>query len=302
MDLPEVRREIGAAIYVLLEMRDGQGMNRFMKGLFSLLAGALLAGTATAADVGLYDMSDASHPRLLRDKIEKVTISSDSNDNKQYYLNIDARDSFSVGSAKIGLVVGNNTIRFNSAGYDRQGNCGSVQTTIDDPEIIPDIAQYFHATVLKRHHPGEQMLVQFVPDKAAFKAGEPVVVKLHITNVGNKDFAFMEGGRQRGARDNQFAFSAEVVGPKIVGGKMKGEMLPDTGDPMNFGGLAFPVVLKTGQSHDVPVDLTEWFRFEKHGSYNIRGSYYMEFINPGDRDLFTIWDDYACAEFTITME
>ena len=136
------------------------------------------------------------------------------------------------------------------------------------------------------------MLVEFITDKAEFSVGEPVTARLRITNIGDTEFAFIQGGRQRGPRDNQFAFSAEFVGSK---------MMPDIGDPRNWGGLGSSVTLKAGQSHDIKVDLAKWFNFKESGTYNLRGSYHMNFVNP-DFYTHTLWDDYACAEFKVRIK
>jgi hypothetical protein len=253
-----------------------------MNPIYWLLAAVAIPSRLVAVDAGLYDISDGSHPKLLQDQVEQVTISSQSNDNKRYYLALHASHSFSLPCNQIGLIVGNKTIRFTS-----------METTVDDPEVIPQIAQYFHAKVQKRRHPGHQMLVEFIPDKAEFSAGESVTVRLRITNIGDAEFAFIQGGRQRGSRDNQFAFSAELVGNKMV---------PDTGDPRNFGGMGTPVTIKPGQSHEIAVDLAKWFNFKEGGTYNLRGSYNLEFIDPHAQDLYTIWEDYACGEFTVRIK
>jgi len=264
-----------------------------MNPIYSLLALVVFVPQIVMAGPGLYDISDASHPKLLQDQIGQVTISSQSNDNKHYYLSIHALHSFSLPCTQIELVVSNETIRFNSQGMDAQGHFTSMATTVDNPNVIPQIAQHFNAKVLKRRHPGDRMLVEFIPDTPEFTAGKPVTVKLRITNIGDHDFAFIQGGRQRGSRDNQFTFSAELIGDKMV---------PDTGDPRNFGGMGFSVKLKPGESHEIPVDLTKWFNFQRNATYNIRGSYYMEFVDPNNRDPYTIWEDYACAEFSIRIK
>jgi hypothetical protein len=136
------------------------------------------------------------------------------------------------------------------------------------------------------------MLVMFIPEKEEFALGEPVTAKLRITNVGDADFTFERGGRQRGARDNQFAFSAELAG----------KMLPDTGDPINYGGLGGSVTLRRGEKWEMSVNLTKWFTFTEAGTYMVRGSYYMEFPDLSSEDLYVIWDDFACAEFTIKIK
>jgi hypothetical protein len=268
-----------------------------MKSIHLLLFILMVEFTGAAANVGLYDISDASHPRPLTNQISQVTVHSISNNNRSYHLEIKLTNSLPVKYLKIALIAGEKTIRFWGGNEDNT----FIETTVDDPEAVLLIAEHFHANVVKRQHPGQQMLVEFIPDKRPFKIGEPVVVRLRITNVGNHDFTFVEGGRQRGPRDNQFAFSAEVMGGKIAAGRMMGAMLPDIGDPMNFGGIAGSVTLKPGQSREIPVDLNNWFKFERNGEYSIRGSYYMELIDPDKSNFQTIWEDYACAEFTIRM-
>jgi hypothetical protein len=265
----------------------------FMNAVYLLLPLVVSASQLGAADIGLYDISNGSPSAPLKEEIERVTISSQSNDNRHYYLALRASNSFSLPCNQIGLVVGTQTIRFNSQGTDGAGHFTSMETTIDDPEVIPQIAQYFHATVLKRRHVGHRMLVEFITDKAESSVGEPVIAKLRITNIGDTEFAFMQGGRQRGPRDNQFAFTAELFG---------GKMMPDIGDPQNMGGLGVSVALKAGQSHEIKVDLTKWFNFSERGTYNLRGSYRMDFLDPAARDFYTLWEDYACAEFTVRIK
>lgn len=142
-----------------------------------------------------------------------------------------------------------------------------------------------------RRHPGHRMYVQFIPSKPAFAPGQPVPITLRITNVGDEPFNFMRGGRQRGARDNQFAFNAQLFD----------KMLPDIGDPINFGGIGSFILVKPGEHTEVSVDLTKWFAFKEPGVYMMRGSYFMEFADPATETYLPIWTDFACAEFMITI-
>ena len=177
-----------------------------------------------------------------------------------------------------------------------RSNC--IGATLEDATLVPQIAQQFHATVLNRRDPDCQMLVQFIPEKPEFTAGEAVIVTLRITNTGRQDFVFMQGGREhfmimqdgRRIRDNQFAFSAK---------KDDGTVLADSGDPRNFGGLRFPLKLKPLQSYEAQVDLTQWFKFKPHTEYQIKGSYGMSFVDPESQSLDTIWEGSACGEFRI---
>jgi len=249
----------------------------------------LAAPDARVADTGLYDLLDPAHPKPFRDPVGQTTIRSMSNDNQRYYLALRAATNFSLPCTQIGLIVGTNTIHFNSQG-NGPGGYTSMGTTIDDPEVIPEIAKFFHADIKDRRHPGHRMLVQFIPDKKKFSLGQPVTVTFRITNVGETNFTFWNGGRTRRAtRNNQFAFTAELWS-KVV---------PDSGNPEHMGGLAVPVTLAPGKSFEIEsVDMTKWFHFDTEGWYKILGSYYMSFRLPDENE----WEDFACAEFTVIVE
>jgi hypothetical protein len=250
----------------------------------------ILAGPAVrAAETGLYDLLDPAHPTPFKDAVGSTTIRSASNDNQRYYLALHAATNFSLPCTQIGLIVGNKVIRFSGQGHGT-GGYTSMETTVEDPEVIPEIAKCFHADIRNRHHPGHRMLVQFTPDKKQFSPGDPVTVTIRIQNVGDADFTFWNGGRTRMAtRNNQFAFTAEVWG-KVVA---------DTGNPGHRGGMSVPVTLAPGKSFEIQsLDLTKWFQFDEKGWYNIRGSYYMRFGLPDENE----WEDFACAEFKVIVE
>lgn len=249
----------------------------------------LVAPAAGAAETGLYDLLNDAHPIPFKDAVGGTTIRSTSNNNQRYYLALRATTNFSLPCTQIGLIIGSKTIRFNSQGVGA-GGYTSMETIIEDPELIPEIAKYFHASVEKRHHPGHHMLVQFTPDKKRFSPGDPVTVTFRLQNAGDTDFTFWNGGRTRMAtRNNQFSFTAEVWS-KVV---------PDTGNPEHMGGLSVPVTLAPGETFEIKsVDLTKWFRFGEKGWYEIRGSYYMRFGLPDE----TGWEDFATAEFEVVVE
>src|SRR5262245_32199987 len=111
-----------------------------------------------------------------------------------------------------------------------------------------------------RRHPGHKIQVVFSPEKKVFVPGEPVKVVLKVTNIGESDFMFMRGGRQRGARDNQFGFTAQAGN----------RMLPDIGHPDHFGGLGIFVRVRPKETVEIPVDLKRWFAFDKEGTFQMR--------------------------------
>ncbi|NQT88277.1 hypothetical protein HQ560_16030, partial [bacterium] len=97
---------------------------------------------------------------------------------------------------------------------------------------------------------------------------------------------FMNGGRNRGRRNNQFGFAAF----------RDGKPLPDIGDPMHFGGIAGFVTLKKGETFTKTVDLTKWFDLSEGGYYNFVGTFYLEFQRP-DHSHPILWSDLVAAEF-----
>lgn len=101
-------------------------------------------------------------------------------------------------------------------------------------------------------HPGYALATRFVPAKEVFSSHEPLPVTLEIENVGSIPVAFQVSGKNRGARDNQFGFTA--YGPTGA--------VSDTSDPAHTGGLSFNEVLKAGETFRKEVDLRKWFTFK----------------------------------------
>lgn len=143
------------------------------------------------------------------------------------------------------------------------------------------------------------MLVTCETQKKIYTPEEPKKAILKIKNVGETAFTFVRGGRQRGARDNQFAFNAEYNS-----GDHPPEMLPDIGNPLHFGGMGSFITLKPQEEEDIEVDLASWFNLDKPGSYSLRCSYYMSFeeVKKGKQSHDTVWEDFACAEFSFSIK
>jgi hypothetical protein len=114
---------------------------------------------------------------------------------------------------------------------------------------------------------------------------------MRIRNVAENTVAFIKGGGNLAARDNQYAFSA----------RLRGKQVNDIGTSLDFGGLACRKTLKPGEVFEDKVDLRKWFAFDRLGTYEMLGSYYMEFNDPARDDWHTVWEDYATAEFTVRV-
>ncbi len=143
-----------------------------------------------------------------------------------------------------------------------------------------------------RSHPGHQFTAKFIPQKHEFLIGEGVTGELQISNIGSNDFTFVQGGRQRGSRDNQFSFS----------GKFNQKVIPDIGNPVHFGGIGAYVTIEPGESRRIAVDLRKWFAFGEPGIYFIRGCYYFKIVNPALKQYRSLWEEYACDEFLIRIK
>ncbi len=278
-----------------------------MKTILSFVAVAFFVSNLMGMEDGLYDISDAAHPKLIDSRVGKVAVFSQSNDNREYGFQIQAAGDFSLSEEKIQLVISNQTIPFNQWGM--QGGNAPITTnnvllmegrkltslggTTTNLEIVPLIAKHFHVTVLDRHHPGYQMLIQFIPAKNKFSTNEPVMATFRITNVGKTNFSFFKLRPADGNSSHLFTFTAYSE---------RGKMLPVAFHPTYLMEDGLPMTLKPGQSHEMSVDLTKSFNFAPGEDYVVTGSYPMSFIDLDVKDFNTIWQDYAYAEFLIRIK
>lgn len=155
-------------------------------------------------------------------------------------------------------------------------------------------AKYRVARTLRKH-PGHRFEARWTPDKPAFRAGEPVTLKLALKNTGPEAFRFTFGGKRRSPRNNQFRFIAQ----EGDGGKG----LPDTGDGHNFGGLSSVQTVRPGEVFRAEVDVTKWFTFSRPGTYRVTGVLELPILDP-DEDCFgpTVWDDLAVGECDVRIQ
>jgi hypothetical protein len=151
----------------------------------------------------------------------------------------------------------------------------------------PAIARFFKIQPRMRKHPGYRLATSFSPTRELWKPGEKVVVKMTIVNVGTEAVRFLVGGRNRGPRDNQFAFSL----------MRDNEGVRDTGEALNFGGLSTPKVLKPGEKLEKAINLAQWFDTAPPGVYTGTGTYAVDFVSD-DGALDCVWKDVLAGEFT----
>lgn len=145
----------------------------------------------------------------------------------------------------------------------------------------------------ERLHPGHQITCRWKPVERTYALGETVILQLEIENAGDAPLRFIEGGQQRGARDNQFRFLCRATSGY-------GDSVPDTGDPQNFGGKGGYREIKPGEVFQKEVDISKWFRFEKSGTYRITGLYEIQIYDEQFDNV--LWDDFAVGQCLVTIE
>ncbi len=223
--------------------------------------------------------------------IERIYFRSISNDNERYSLMLGKTGPFSKDYTLFALYVDGYCLRFNGGGSSGD-KIFDINGQFDSAQAADAFAQFLKVQPLKRIHPNYALTTRYIPSKGAFSTNEPLMVTLEIKNVDTVPVAFQVGGKNRGERDNQFGFTA-YDGMKAV---------PDIGNPVHFGGLSVNKTLKPGEIFTKEVDLRKWFTFQKAGTYEITGSYYLSFFDPDKKDYFVLWEDYATASFYLKIE
>ncbi len=216
----------------------------------------------------------------------RLNVSSMSNKNDLFSLLVEKKGPFSEPIPNTALFVDGFCL-IDPPGSGKENNL--FYSNFPSETAATSFARHFNVKVVYRHHPHHEMLVSFVPEKEKYKTSSSVPVKLQIKNVGKEPFAFMVGGMEM-FRDNQFAFAI-----------LNDHSVLDTGNSMILGGLMPVTILKPGKTFEKEVDLKGWFDFKERSTYPIRGSYSMNFVEPNADSFFTIWTDYATADFSVTI-
>ncbi|MEZ0275368.1 MAG: hypothetical protein ACAH88_10725, partial [Roseimicrobium sp.] len=266
---------------VMMTMTSMKLQRRSLPALGVVAMYLAMVSMASALEPGIYELGPKGEViKPFTSRIIGAMLVSTSNDNTRctLTLNYDGEYEGWLGVQAAGKL------------HQGHGQMRQYSTIIQGKEAIREITERYKPEVTLRKHPGHKMLVNFFAKDGKLEPGEPFTVILRITNVGDAPFTFVQGGRQRGSRDNQFAFSAME----------DNAMLPDIGNPRHMGGLGGWVTIKPGASHEIPADLTKWFQLKKGGFYTLRGSYAMEFSHGWDSP--TRWEDFATADFYVHIK
>lgn len=167
-------------------------------------------------------------------------------------------------------------------GHDDTGSQASFQ--LDRPTAVR-IAKALGLTLNERTKLDAGLQATWVfPPVVSMNAKGPITVKLRVKNAGAATLGFAIGGRQRGPRDNRFEFKISRNGTPIA-----------IVDAPDFGGLMYYKVLKTGEEHELSVDLRAWADLKLPGHYQIDALYGGELVKDGvmpttAADRKNLWD------------
>ncbi len=217
----------------------------------------------------------------LTDNFGTASMASIANDNSRFRIDFHAAGPFAEhsGVSHLALLIDGLCVMAGAQNLDKDRRMDlTAWLWLGGKEVPARIAAKLGITPALRKHPGHKMAASFSPTKKAFKPGEPIVLNMTVKNVGDRPISFVDGGRQRGPRNNQFAFTAFRNGGT-------GPEVPDTGDPTNFGGLGTFITLKPGEVFQKQIDIAKWFDLAKPDTYKINCRFEMEISDN--------WDDVA---------
>lgn len=278
-----------------------------MRDLIAAAGMLVLAQTLSAHEIGdgIYKSSrDATAP-LIRTQdgrearlgavqtlhIQKGDLFSQNNENTRFCLSLTIPYDAGLGPSSYVLVVAGTAYVQSGSGAAQQ-KTSSLYFTISGAERAEQVSKFLGVPVFHRRHPRHNLLVTFTPAEQEFAIGDEVKVTLRIENVGTDAVSFLQGGRKRAARDNQYIFCARRGGKQVA----------DIGTSYHFGGLAARRTLKPGAVFKDKIELRKWFSFQEPGTYEIHGSYYLDFHDLDDDWSRTIWEDYASADFIVNIK
>ena len=161
---------------------------------------------------------------------------------------------------------------FASSGFGEDDH-GCSASFVLDAAMTGEAARVFAVSRRDRAPVGERITGAFRTSQSTYAAGSTVEITLEITNPSDAPAVVrVEGGHDRGARDNRFAFEVTRDGAPVAPIDM-----PD------FGGVSYPVPLPPGQTTTLRAPLDAWAALTTPGTYEVRASYETELL-PAERD------------------
>jgi hypothetical protein len=240
------------------------------------------------------DGAEVALGRQLSRAFGKATMRSVANDNAEFHLQLKNAGPLPEGADQMPLALLIDGVCVGVWGHSdpHPDRTIDLTATVHGAEAARKVAAFLKVEPQRRTHPGHRFSVRWAPEKERYAPGESVTLKMEIRNTGDRPFSFFVGGKQRGARDNQYRFLAY----RSYGG---GKAVPDTGDPVNFGGKGSARELKPGETFTASVDLGKWFAFTDPDVYRVTGIFELHVVDP--RDWQTIWEDLAVGDCLVRV-
>jgi hypothetical protein len=196
--------------------------------------------------------------------IHSASVYSITNDNSRFQIMLrtdSTHDRFPT------LQLGDRMLKSNSYSADSTGTFVDLQVDRADAAAI---ATAFGVPVHDRTRLDADLRYTWrFPSPIANNA--PAIVTLVATNTGTAPVGFEIGGRQRGPRDNRFAFTVT----------RDGVALPIKPAP-DFGGISYFKRLGPGESAEVSADLRSWVALDRPGHYTIIATHETDLSKGGE--------------------
>ena len=223
----------------------------------------------------------------------EIVMLSDSNDNQSFLLwvvlPVQHENDYQY------VRVGNDWWPSQGTGRDGQQ---TTTTFMLDRAAAQRVAAAFGIAVHERKKLDDGVRYTWrIPPTATLDKTAPLPVVLRIENAGKTMVGVTLGGRQRGARDNQFVFAIARNGTPV---KIK--------DAPDFGGISTIKAIEPGKHHDVTCpDLRAWADLDVPGYYTIEARWESELTKDGKFSTTAVeradvWDIAATGQGAILVK
>jgi hypothetical protein len=261
-----MRRPLVAALLVLASYAPARAARPSEEGLFRSTPPVARRTPALTA------VETPSGARFVRVgaavSLDEVALFATDNENTRYQLFVRYPKTRPCGHTVIRL----RERMFASSGFGEDDRACSASFVLD-AAMTGEAARVFAVSRRDRAPIGERVTGSFRTNQSTYDAGAAIEITLDITNPSNAPAVVrVEGGRDRGARDNRFAFEVTRDGTPVAPVEM-----PD------FGGISYPVPLSPGETTTLRASLGAWASLTTPGTYEVRARYETELLPP-DRD------------------
>lgn len=244
------------------------------------------------------DGVDVHLGRLLTHDLGEVVVRSTNNRNTSFHLMLRRAGPFEPDDVDKRIVLSVDGVFMRGqlgSSVDEEGRLVLHFSVWGEP--ARRVIEALQATPVLRRHPGHRLLTTWSATKSSYALNEPVEVLLSIENVGDNAVHFLDGGMYRGARNNQFGFTAFRAH----------QPLPDIGHANHFGGIVRKIELKPGEVFTKRIDLRRWFEFTEAGEYQGVGTFRTSVFTgeaadwPSNWPLDVAWYEIVAAPYRVRI-